>query len=167
MTCRDCEVQLADGALNGEAEDHLRICAQCQALAAELRENAIALASMRDEELVEQLSVRNASFSRRPRRPIWIGAAAAGILLLALASLQPRHSTPAIASPISNEVAIDLPQPPAPALIAAITPDRRAEPRRLKPPAQPLHEETVLVKMLTPDPDVVVYWIVDNKERAE
>jgi hypothetical protein len=31
----------------------------------------------------------------------------------------------------------------------------------------PEHEEAMLVKMLTPDPDVVIYWIVEPKEKAE
>jgi hypothetical protein len=49
MTCREFELRLAEGEFGAAVEDHLLECAECRALAVELRENAIALAAMREE----------------------------------------------------------------------------------------------------------------------
>ena len=50
MTCRDCELLLAEGVVAPEIDGHVGTCPECQALAAELRENAVALKAMREEE---------------------------------------------------------------------------------------------------------------------
>jgi hypothetical protein len=50
----------------------------------------------------------------------------------------------------------------------AVTPPKFAAPAMPKPVAvkhAPAKESTPLVvKMLTPDPDVVIYWLIDAKE---
>ena len=165
MTCRECELLLAEGA---ECAEHLRVCAQCRWLAGELLENAAALNAMRDEEFsLEQASAYKAAFSLRPRPAIWIGAAAAAaVVLLALPSLWPHKSAPVIAPLPPLPVTATVPELPVLAAAApALVQPRKTHRQKTKP--EPVNEETMLVKMLTADPDVVVYWIVDPKEKAE
>jgi hypothetical protein len=129
MTCSECEARLAEGKIDGLAEEHLRACAACRALREELRENALALGALRDEMIP------------KPARGFpWMSAVAAGVVL-------------AIAIP-----AVWLatrPIPPAP--VKATTPAEVTVTASVK--AEPL-----TVKMLTPDPDVVIYWLIDSKE---
>jgi hypothetical protein len=162
MNCRECELQLAAG----EAVDgHLLECAECRAFAEELRENATALTAMREDPVVEQALACNSGFSRRSRSRIWIPAAvAAGLILLALAL--PRHRERA-APPAPAPVLAALPEP-APAIAAPIaTALVRKKRRQIAKPKPTAPEEELMVKMLTSDPDVVVYWIVEPKERTE
>jgi len=52
MTCQDCEIYLlAQGEISREVEEHLHHCAECPALSQDLRANALALESLRNEEL--------------------------------------------------------------------------------------------------------------------
>jgi hypothetical protein len=166
MTCQEYELRLADGEFGAAVEDHLLECAECRALAKELRENAVALAAMREE----ALPILRPQVRRRSR--IWIpAAAAAALVLLALGLPRHRDRTPAPQpiAPVAASSPAPTPVAPAPAaaFVARKRPYRAATVReRFAPkPAQP--EETFMVKMLTPDPDVVVYWIVEPKEKAE
>jgi hypothetical protein len=164
MTCQECELRLAEGEFGAGVEDHLRECAECRALARELRENSIALATMREDSVVEQALACNGGFSRRQRPRIWIPVAvAAALVLLALGLPRRRREVPPPPVPVVAAA-------PAPTLVpeASVGAAVARKPRRrpFEPePAQP--EETFMVKMLTPDPDVVIYWIVEPKERAE
>ena len=165
MTCRECELLLGDTPYGAAVEQHLDTCPDCRALARDLRENAVALSAMGAEEYVlEHAPVRP------PRPGVWIGAAAAAVvLLLALPSLWPRKSAPVAAPPPPlPQVAASLAQVPvltAAAPVLALARPRKTRPRKPEPVPEP--EETMLVKMLTPDPDVVIYWIVEPKEKAE
>jgi hypothetical protein len=154
MNCRECELLLADAEGNALAEDHLRGCATCRALQEDLRANALALSSLRDDELP-----RVTMPERRPAvaRPIpWIAAAAAAVLLALIArqGLQRQSPHPA-AVPTPVTVTAKLPATSEPAAKPVLR-RKPAPARRSAQEGQPL-----LVKMLTPDPDVVVYWIVD------
>jgi len=157
MTCRECELLLAEGA---DCEEHLRVCSGCHAFAQELRENAAALGEMGAEEYV----LEHAPARGRPPG-IWIGGAAAAMLLLALAPLWPRKPALPFIAPPPVRIASSLPMLP---LVAAASPlVRFRKVRQAQPKPESVREETMLVKMLTPDPDVVVYWIVEPKEKAE
>jgi|HubBroStandDraft_6_1064221.scaffolds.fasta_scaffold1164451_2 hypothetical protein len=156
MTCLECELLLGGDKLGGgndaSVDDHLRGCVQCRALQEELRANALALSSLRDEELP-----RVRMTERRPAIP-WFAAAAAGVLI-ALIAHQVSQRKPAVEThPRPRQLA-------APAT-ARVPPEPVAKlaARRYKPKPAPrgaLSEQPLLVKMLTPDPDVVVYWLVD------
>src|SRR5207253_232423 len=92
MTCRECELLLADG-LPG-AESHLAGCRDCRALAEELGANAVALAAMRDD-----------AIPVRGRRPRWVwatAAAAAAVLAVGLVAWKdrPRLAVPDQAPPV-------------------------------------------------------------------
>ena len=67
MTCPECEVRLADSAMDDFVEEHLRLCAACRAFRDDLRENALALGELRQEALpagrdFETVSVVSAVF---------------------------------------------------------------------------------------------------------
>ncbi|HEY7338041.1 MAG TPA: hypothetical protein VH639_24350 [Bryobacteraceae bacterium] len=165
MNCRECELQLAGGESSASLEEHLLECAECRALARDLNENSVALTAMREDPVVEQALACNGGFSRRARPRIWIPAAvAAGLILLAL--VWPRHRERAT-PPAPAPVLAALPEP-APAIAAPIaTAVVRKKRRQIAKPKPAAPEEELMVKMLTPDPDVVVYWIVEPKERTE
>jgi hypothetical protein len=154
MTCQECELLLA-GDEDALVEDHLRGCAKCRAFQEELRANALALSSLRDDELR-----RVTTPVRRPVLP-WIAAAAAAVLLALIAhegfqrqSPHPQPVSARVTGPIRVTAKLPAAAEPAPTLAV-----RRRKPKR-SPRSAPL-EQPLLVKMLTPDPDVVVYWIVD------
>jgi hypothetical protein len=150
MTCQECELLLAAG---GGAPDHLAACAACRALREDLRANAEALVAMRDEALVTP-QVRHA-------RAGWAwAAAAAAAIVLALALSRTEYRPPVPVEPVMRRAPSPAPGPPA-----------RPERDPLRGPASPPHrtalkEESapLLVKILTDDPDVVVYWLIDAKE---
>jgi hypothetical protein len=131
MTCQECEIFLAQNEISGAVEEHLRGCPECRALCEDLRANALALESMRNEEL-PRIAVK---IPRRRRVYPWIAAAAAAAMLV-LALLAPR--TPPV-KPVAFQVV-----------------DQPAMPMR------PQKAEPLKIKMLTPDPDVVIYWLIEN-----
>ena len=161
MICRECELLLAGEIRDATVEEHLRGCPDCRALAGELRENEVALSAMREEELVvEQALACNGGFS--PRRYLWIGAAAAALLLLAFGLSR----KPAPIVPPQQMARRPVPETPQPLPPLPAKADRRVH-NRPRVPIETAQAEPLLVKMLTPDPDVVIYWLVDPKEKSE
>jgi hypothetical protein len=152
MTCQECELLLGGDKADATVGDHLSVCVQCRALQEELQANALALSSLRDDELP-----RVRMTEHRPAIP-WIAAVAAGLLIALIAYQASQRKPVAETHPQPGQLAapatVELPPEPVPKFAV-----RRRKPkpsRRGAPLEQPL-----LVKMLTPDPDVVVYWIVD------
>jgi len=105
----------------------LHHCAECPALSQDLRANALALESLRNEEL-PRLAVK---IPRRRHVYPWAVYpwAAAAAALFAFALLAPRTR------PV---------KPVAPQVVAEPAP----------PPLK--------IKMLTPDPNVVIYWLIED-----
>jgi hypothetical protein len=162
MTCQECELLLADGEAGGSAEDHLRLCADCRALQEELAANALALESLRDDELPGTKMPLWPSMSRPAAARFagaWMSAAAAAALfaLIAHQVSQWKPIVETIPRPrvVTETVTVQPEETPRPASKLPMRRKPVAAPRGA-PPEQPL-----LVKMLTPDPDVVVYWLVD------
>jgi hypothetical protein len=151
MKCEECELLLAGGEAEASVEDHVRGCSKCRAIREELRANALALSSLRDDELP-----RVTMPVRRPVR--WIAAAAAAVLLALMARQGLQRQSPhplQVTAPVTGpmRVTAKLPSQLTPQLAV------RREPKAARRAVHP--EQPMLVKMLTPDPDVVVYWIVD------
>jgi hypothetical protein len=135
MNCADCELHLAQGERDGAVEQHLSQCAQCRILAADLAANAALLEALRSEEL-PRLVVK-----RPQRRKFFPWAAAVAVAAAAVIGiLLPRPPVPA---------------PPAVAPVRQVPPPAPANVRTEK--LQPLK-----IKMLTSDPNVVIYWLIDN-----
>jgi hypothetical protein len=138
MTCAECELRLADGEADSAVEEHLHECTACRSFQEDLRENGLALEALREEELPR----RRISRPARVFPPVfpWMSAAAAAVIL-----------------------AIVLPgiwlatRPIEPDPVRAKLPDEVTVTASLK-------TEPLMVKMLTPDPDVVIYWLIDSKE---
>lgn len=123
MKCADCELLLAQREYNAAVEGHLHECRECRILEQYLGQNGLALNALRNEEL-PRMVVR----IPRPRRYVWLAAAAAAGFLVAML--------------------IPVARPPTP--------------EHTPPPAQANHP--LRIKMLTSDPDVVIYWLVDSQE---
>src|SRR5580658_3074309 len=153
LKCGDCELRMAELDFGEEVDAHLRVCAHCRWLAEELRENSIALQAMREMEggLQPALGFNLAhGFNRH-----WAAVPAVAALAL-LAIALPWHRKAAVVAPLSAPLTAAAPAS-APEIFA-VAPIRRPRPKVPKPkPPQP--EETLMVKMLTPDPDIVIYWI--------
>jgi hypothetical protein len=158
MTCRECELWLADGAAPGDAvenhlmEEHLKVCAACRAMQADMRENALALAAFRDE----ALPARPQPGPRSKRSFPWISAAAAAAVLVAMGIQAWQWKT----------------VPDRPLLLKADRPQEMTVEVKPSPPPpvarvrRPKAAEPLKIKMLTDDPDVVIYWLIDS-ERGE
>lgn len=150
MTCQECELLIA---ADQNADEHLAECASCRALLEELRANAVAFESFAGDPLP---SVRGRVMSKiRPRRWIWALAAAAAIVI---AMLIPTHRRPVSAPVVSVAGGAPAVTPEAVAKIQSPARKGGGTPRRSA------RRPTLTVKMLTPDPDVVIYWQFESEE---
>jgi hypothetical protein len=173
MTCLECELSLADGVRTAETSAHLAQCPECRALAEDLAVNADVLRRMREEVVpARPLSVLRAN------RWLWAGTAAAAVLIVAfgVSQLESGNSrarvTPAV-EPASPPLVELPPSPksgtgPRPAAASRAASQRILDPALASPAESRPHAsepaEPLLVKMLTPDPDVVIYWLIESKE---
>lgn len=164
MNCRECELLLAEGERSASLNTHLADCEECRSFAAELSANAEVLRVMRDDVIpARPLLVR--------RRNRWLLAAAAAAAVAALAigwsRMPAKVPVIVVAPPKPAPPRVD---PPAP--LKEVTSTTPAAPRKAlrrapaKPvaPAERVPAEPLLVKMLTPDPDVVIYWLIEPQE---
>jgi hypothetical protein len=173
MNCRDWEERIAlhaGGDLPSreaaETEGHLQGCAGCREFAAELREHAAWMRQAHQSlpAAADFGAMRAGVLERLERKgrpagwwPVWAGGLAAmGVLVLVLWH-NPRRE-PAIRVPIAAVAKPPIATVENPPTRPALPARRRAH--TVRPPAtlQPL-----MVKLITDDPNVVIYWIVDPK----
>jgi hypothetical protein len=155
MTCSECELLLAKEELTPEAQAHLDACAECRGLAAELRANAAALSELREEALVYRRPV--VRVARRPWK--WAVPVAAALVLAAM--LLRWRMGPTGPGPGETPRAVITP-PPALNQAGA----SRQEPPTLKAAKSAAVRPVALrVKMLTPDPEVTIYWLIESSEQ--
>jgi len=153
MKCEECELLLAQDEVSSEVETHVAGCPGCRSLAGELQANAHALRALGGEAL-PPVTI--------PRRGIpwwkWTSAAAAVIITLAAGWWASRPPKPPHIVSIDVKVTGVVPKTEVPYVKAEI-------PKTLPPARVALvpvaNAEPLRVKMLTPDPDVVIYWLVD------
>ena len=159
-------------------ESHLGRCDECREFAENMRESQAALKSLRldsveDVTLAEiRLSVME-EISKKSPAPAWRGYAIAAMLVIGLvAGWLWRVRTTGFDGPqIASSVI-----PPPPPHEALMFPAVRHTPRvpslkkyRLATPVPPAthpaavaKSEPLLVKLITDDPQVVIYWLVDQ-----
>jgi len=157
MTCGKCELLLAQDEISPEVEAHVAGCSRCWSLAVELQANAHAMRAM-SEEVLPPVTIRE---SGAPWWK-WTSAAAAVIITLGAAWLASRPARPPHIVSVDVNVTGVVPKAEVPYVKAEI-------PETLTPERVPVvpvaNREPLKVKMLTPDPDVVIYWLVDSRER--
>jgi hypothetical protein len=152
-------------------ESHLAECAGCRALAEELRAGQALLGELRDEPLEDAMvaHVRRrvmaevGATTRRPSRLYWKLAWAAALVLAAVL-VWSRH--PVKHAPVARvEPSHVTPVTPAPQV--RIVPARHGVVRRRRraPAAQP--GPPLLVQFVTDDPNIVVYWLIDQKPQGD
>jgi hypothetical protein len=145
MNCADWEERVAlysSGDLApAEVEVHLANCPGCRLFLEKLEANGTALAMLRDQPLI--LRAEPVRISR------WLPYAAAVALAFSVAALwKPGNVTP----PPRVRTAVDAPRfGPMPMPMVRTV-------RRVKKPDK---HESIVVKMLTSDPDVIIYWVTD------
>lgn len=169
MNCSDWEREIASESGAPGLEEHLQQCARCHEFAREIEANRTAL---------QQLTVHPASLDAvrrrvlddiqaRRRRIWWQWPVAAALLaacgvILSVIFLEPRRK-PEI--PKLTVIAVKTPgQVTAPPHTVAVT-HHRPHLRVSTPKARVAAgaQETLQVKMLTNDPDVIIIWLVDQK----
>jgi anti-sigma factor RsiW len=168
-------------------EAHLRACSECQSLAKELGESQAAFKSMRQE-----VADQSALSSVRARvladvaameggslfdRLFWGGfrqrATLAGIAVLVLGGaglwfISGWHIPRDLAEPPVVEVRAPVPGPESVVEVASPSPQKPAArpQRRQRPRPAAVREEyqpQVTIKLLTDDPNVIIYWLGDEK----
>ena len=149
-------------------ERHLRDCPGCQLFASGLKESLAWLQEMDREPIapahfaaVRARVLGELNGVRQPWwRQGWAYGVAAGVVVLALILVP--HPKPTVAKkPAVSELKMPpvVPTAPAPA-IAKVHHNRR---RKIRPPAMPAEPgPPLVVKLVTDDPDIVIYWITDK-----
>jgi anti-sigma factor RsiW len=160
-------------------EAHLAECADCRALAEDLRAEQALLSELRDDPLEDAMlaqvrqrvlaEVRHtgwkAGFS--PRGALAPLLALAAALLLAVILIWPRHHSGAAprAAAASHAVQAEVGRGPAAAHGAAPLARKSRHHLRRPPAAQP--GPPLLVQFVTDDPNIVVYWLIDQKPQGD
>ena len=158
MKCEECELLLAQNEVDVDpaVEAHVAECRNCRSLRLELQANAHVLRGLA-EEVMPPVTAPGRGFPWWK----WTSAAAALIITVGAAWFASRPVKPPHIVSIDVNVTGIVPK-------AATAPYVKAEiPTTLTPAAIPTvpaaDTEPLRVKMLTPDPDVVIYWLIDQK----
>jgi anti-sigma factor RsiW len=147
---------------------HLEVCAECRLLADDLRAGQTLLSALQDEPLEDAMAahVRQRVLARLPleeaciARRYWRWAPAAALVLAAILTIPWRSEKQAPLARAENAPPKVAEAPPA--VAKAQRPVARRH-RRAKPqPSEPL-----LVQLVTDDPNIVIYWLVDPKPQGD
>jgi anti-sigma factor RsiW len=176
MTCRDWEERIAlhaggdlPAADAAELETHLAACEDCRGVAAAYGAGIELLREAHREPLGEAhyaaVRARVLSELQRDRRPVWRRIWVGGLVAVAAAAVlllwpRPVHTPERIEMAAMRPAAphTDEPRPVAPA--RAVHP-RRAVARAVVSEPEKRPAEPLVVKLLTDDPNVIIYWIAD------
>jgi len=154
MKCEECELLLAQNEIGAEVEGHMAGCPNCRSLAAELQANAHAMRALGEEVIPVAPARRHAAYPWWR----WTSAAAAVVITVAAAWWASRPAKPPQIVSIDVKVTGVVPKAEVPYVKAEI-------PEKLTPVEVPIvpvaNTEPLRVKMLTADPDVVIYWLID------
>jgi len=179
-----------DGTEQRRVESHLHGCLDCQSLADELRESQAAFKSMRqdvpDQSALSSVRARvladvadmecGSLFERLFLGGFRQRATLAGIAVLlvggAVLWLSYRQDVPTdfvvdpvvvfrVPAPEPESVVAPTPPPPAPPAKPEVRSARRQRPRQVVSAPEP--QPQVTIKLLTDDPNVIIYWLGDEK----
>jgi anti-sigma factor RsiW len=150
-------------------EAHLRECADCRELVEELRTAQALLGELPLEEaMVAQVHHRVLAEIGRadlsPRGALAPLLALAAALLLAAVLFWPRHHAPkvvAVASGAGSKPAAASHAAPTPPFVQKV----RHHHHRRAPAAQP--GPPLLVQFVTDNPNIVIYWLIDQKPQGD
>jgi len=151
-------------------ESHLAGCDACREFAAEMRESQAALKALRtefvDDAVFLQVRTEVLSAAAHGQRVVsWPRYAIAAGLVLALLGGWMWQMRPG-ARLESRPIAANVSAPPLPVTVPAPqarTRTRLGRVQRRRPQAAPMFKsEPLLVKVITDDPQVVIYWLVDQ-----
>jgi hypothetical protein len=152
-------------------ESHIQLCDACREFAAGMRQSQSAVKALCDEcgdgsTLAEVRAAVLAEVSRRRPARTWPRYAAAAALLLALTGAQFWRSHARTTAELRFSATIATPRAPMVSMPAPAPRkhfDHAARHVRRKPRLAPVFKsEPLVVKMLTSDPQVVIYWLVDQ-----
>jgi anti-sigma factor RsiW len=148
-------------------ERHLEACPDCREFAAEMRESQAALKSLRtdfgEEAVFGEIRVEVLSRLSVPRKTAaWPRYAVAAMLLVGLCAGWLWYTRPAasLAFPPRIAAIASPPVTPTSALPQRVHPARVR--RHRARPAPAFRSEPLVVKIVTDDPQVVIYWLVDQ-----
>jgi hypothetical protein len=167
MNCRQWEERIALGEGDPEVERHLESCVACREFAMDLQQSLRLLWKAHQESLTDapmaavRARVLDRVQSRRLWWPVWVGGVATAVVLLAL-WVAPGTRVPQRNPRPAPSIAV-APVPNQPSVASRPEPKRVARAHRVRKPPPPPATETLVVKLITDDPDVVIYWIVDPK----
>jgi len=189
MSCAEFEIlialQVEDDLPEGQepvVSGHLKSCSACREFAGELRQSQAALKSLRYEPIGTEVfaEVRERVLAsvpaRRARDMAWAKYAVAAAVFVALGATvlwRSRHPiTPQ--QPVAPEVTVTAPAP-IEIPVVRVQPrrkmlHRKLMARRVKTEMEPFRavastvakSEPLVIKLLTDDPQVVIYWLVDQ-----
>jgi hypothetical protein len=147
MKCQECELLLAGEERSANVDEHLAACADCREFELDLRANSEAMGAFSTE-------VMPPVARPKPVRWPYVAAAVAiaAVLILMLATPKKPVVQPVpIARIAAPTVIADAPR---------IQPAVHRAPRRAVHHTEP---QILQVKMLTDDPNVVIYWQIETK----
>lgn len=176
MSCPKFELLIAlyveDDLAPNEAvlvESHLAVCEGCREFVAEMRASQAALKILRNEyvETAAFEQVRANVLAARPQGWRWQTwprcAIAAGLVIALVAGWLVRRQTENTVVGVQSVRAL-LPNPPAQPLVQLRKPKMLAARVRMRwrQQAPRFKSKPLVVKMITDDPQVVIYWLVDQ-----
>jgi len=181
MSCANWKTEIAlyaGGDLGSDAagvEAHLSECAECRALLAELQEDRALLGELQEEPVVDALAaqVRRRVMAQvrvgRAWPAVWKLALAAALVLAAILAF-PRHARKE--GHVARMKAPPAVEPVRPAAPPAIVPAaHRVRRRQRRAPVEraqaPRPGPPLLVQFVTDDPEIVIYWLVDQKPEGD
>ena len=182
MNCADWEERIAlyEGSDLGpdesaEVERHLAGCAGCQVFASGIRQSLALLREAHADPLdaAAFAAVRArvmGELERRPARRWWLvlGAACAAALIVAIFTVRTTPTgKPVVAFRTAPPPRVEIPRlaeatsTRPPAVVVRVHHRRPRRPVAVESPGEV--EKPMVVKMVTDDPDIVIYWITDTR----
>ena len=186
MSCRDFEYLIAlhvegDGSESERqrVESHLRTCSNCWDLAEDLKESQAVFKSIREnvpnQAMLSAVRARVLDDVARMESGTWFErlflpgfrqkATLAGMALMVVgggALLLVREQAIPIPPPVRIGPPV-VPEPLAPTVSHAPAPKLRVRRQMPAPVPQDTVREQVTIKLLTDDPNIIIYWLVDEK----